>query len=367
MTYNESPSPDDLTIKSPKVSLDSLGTSAPDTLPNAPKIPAAETVYRVSAVATAPPPPPLSRESAARERTRKRRVSGTAGGEWAWVIIAVALLGVVIMLSLAMFVALRVARNMPDTLPTAQVAFSALPTAVELGGDGIGGAVGDVLIFSDGTTVELQPWDGESRLTILLLGLDRRPGETGLNFRTDTIMLISIDPKTNSVGLMSIPRDLYVEVPGYSGLRRINEPMVLGEIREEGLGPRLAMETVQYNFGIYIHNYIIVDFQAFIGIVDAIGGIDIEIDYNISDPSYPSMNYGYDPFYLRAGQHTLDGLNALKFARTDTGITIFGGQSVSKWCYTPFAKSCHVRIFSRKCSRKRLYFGTRSAPIFTRG
>jgi LCP family protein required for cell wall assembly len=320
MTYNESPN--DFTVKSPKVP-EAPVDAAPETLPNANKLQAAETVYRVSAVPTAPPPPPLSRESAARERARKRRTSGAAGGEWAWVIIAVALLGVVIMLSLAMFVALRVARNMPDTLPTAQVAFSALPTAVELGGDGIGGDVGDTLIFSDGTTVELRPWDGESRLTILLLGLDRRPGETGLQFRTDTIMLISIDPKTNRVGLMSIPRDLYVEVPGYSGLRRINEPMVLGEIREEGLGPRLAMETVQYNFGIYIHNYIIVDFQAFIGIVDAIGGIDIEIDYNISDPSYPSMNYGYDPFYLRAGQHTLNGVNALKFARTRHGDNDF--------------------------------------------
>jgi LCP family protein required for cell wall assembly len=123
--------------------------------------------------------------------------------------------------------------------------------------------------------------------------------------------------------MVSVPRDLYIEIPGFYGMHRINEPMVLGELREPGYGPRLLMQTIQHNLKIRVDNYIIVDFQAFIGIVDAIGGIDIEIDYNISDSSYPSMNYGYEAFYLKAGKHTLDGTTALKFARTRHGDNDF--------------------------------------------
>ncbi|HEX2620748.1 MAG TPA: LCP family protein, partial [Phototrophicaceae bacterium] len=176
---------------------------------------------------------------------------------------------------------------------------------------------------NDGTKVSLKPWDGTSRLTILLIGLDRRPGETGLGYRTDTLMLVSLDPQTNTVGLLSVPRDLYVDIPGFYGMHRINEPMVLGELREPGYGPQLTMETLQYNLAIRVDNYLIVDFNAFIGLVDAIGGIDVDLAYNIYDSSYPSMNYGYEPFSLNAGHHTLDGVTALKFARTRHGDNDF--------------------------------------------
>jgi LCP family protein required for cell wall assembly len=179
-------------------------------------------------------------------------------------------------------------------------------------------ATGQMIQFEDGTRVALEAWDGQSRLTILLMGIDRRPGETGLSFRTDTMLLLSLDPRTGEIGMLSIPRDLLVTVPGY-GERRVNEPMVIGELREVGYGPRLAMETVQYNLGIRVNHYVVVDFAAFVAIVDALGGIEIEIDYTINDPLYPSMNYGYDPFFLRAGTHILDGQTALKFARTRHG------------------------------------------------
>jgi LCP family protein required for cell wall assembly len=100
--------------------------------------------------------------------------------------------------------------------------------------------------------------------------------------------------------------------------------MVLGELQQPGYGPQLAMQTVQYNLGIRVHDYLVVDFNTFITIVDAIGGIDIDVPYNISDPEYPDMNYGYDPFYIRAGQHHLDGATALKYARTRHGDSDFG-------------------------------------------
>jgi polyisoprenyl-teichoic acid--peptidoglycan teichoic acid transferase len=282
----------------------------------------ADNVYRNPLNPSPPPPPSLTRESSVRERARRRQTTPRRkGGEWAWVVIAAAMLGVAVMVSLSMFIVLRMSQEQPEILPTAQVAFSALPTPVDFRGDGKGGP--GALVFSDGTKVELKPWDGESRMTILLIGLDRRPQEKGLGYRTDTLLLISLNPKDNTVGILSVPRDLYIDVPGFYGMHRINEPMVLGELREPGYGPRLLMETIQSNLNMRVDNYIIVDFKAFIGIVDALGGIDIEIDYNISDPSYPSMNYGYEAFYLKAGKHTLDGNTALKFARTRHGDNDF--------------------------------------------
>ena len=66
-------------------------------------------------------------------------------------------------------------------------------------------------------------------------------------------------------------------------------------------GPRLLQQTVSWNLGMRIHNYVLIDFQAVIDIVDHLGGIEVTIDYTINDQRYPDMNYGYDPFYLPAG------------------------------------------------------------------
>jgi anionic cell wall polymer biosynthesis LytR-Cps2A-Psr (LCP) family protein len=79
------------------------------------------------------------------------------------------------------------------------------------------------------------------------------------------------------------------------------------------------METVQYNLGIRVNHYIVVDFQAFVQIVDSLGGIEVTTDYVIDDQYYPTMDYRYERFYLPAGRNTLDGQTALKFARTRHG------------------------------------------------
>lgn len=159
-------------------------------------------------------------------------------------------------------------------------------------------------------------WNGGSRLTVLVMGLDRRPGYTGLGYRTDSMMLVSVDPETGSAGILSIPRDLYVNVPGYAALQRINTPMVLGEYESAGGGPALAVETVQYNFGIRVHHYLVVDFEAVIALIDAIGGIEINVPYAIADYAFPDMADGYDPLVLNAGLQRMDGATALKYART---------------------------------------------------
>lgn len=261
------------------------------------------------------PPPPPERESPVRERVRYRERQRKAGADWAWVIAAAVLLGTVILIGIVILFAFRVNAEFASTA----IDTAALPTPVDVRVDYSGRSPlvsGRTLTLGDGTTVELAPWDGETRLTLLLMGIDRRPGETGLAYRTDTMMLISLDPQQDMLGILSIPRDLWVDVPGYGALQRVNVPMVLGELQCAGCGPDLAIETIQYNLGMRIHGYAVVDFEVFTTLVDAIGGIDLDVPHAIYDYDYPSMDYGYEPFIIEAGIQHLDGQTALKYART---------------------------------------------------
>lgn len=153
------------------------------------------------------------------------------------------------------------------------------------------------------------------RINIVLMGIDRRPGEPFIS-RTDSIMIVSVHPEKQTVSILSIPRDLYVVVPGY-GRDRINTAFVYGSLGNNPMGGAiLSVQTIEYNLGIPIDHYILVDFSAVIQGVDALGGIDVYVPYDINDPLFPDMNYGYDPLYIPAGQHHFDGLTALKYART---------------------------------------------------
>lgn len=158
-------------------------------------------------------------------------------------------------------------------------------------------------------------WQGKERITILLLGIDQRPGEDPDVARTDTIMLLTLDPQTKSAGMMSIPRDLYVPLPD-RGMDRINTAHVYG-------GPEFAKRAIEYNFGIPIQHYARVDFTALTSLVDLVGGVDVYNDEDINDTSYPDNNYGYEPFVLAKGWHNLDGKTALKYARTRHGSSDF--------------------------------------------
>jgi LCP family protein required for cell wall assembly len=262
------------------------------------------------------PLPPVETSAYVPPRTRRRSRRRRNHVEWAWVVIALALLSVVIVLSMSVTLLVRATTQGIAVMPTA---VAALPTAVDarLNYDQFGGLViGSQVTLDDGRSIVLQPWNGSSRFTVLVMGMDRRPGETGLAYRTDTMMLVSLDPRSQRLGILSIPRDLYVEVPGYGQLQRVNSALVLGELQQTNYGPTLAMQTVQYNFGIRIHNYILLDFNGVINLIDLIGGIDIVVPYDIIDYDYPDMNYGYDPLILRAGPQHMDGATALKFART---------------------------------------------------
>ncbi len=162
-------------------------------------------------------------------------------------------------------------------------------------------------------------WEGKERVNVLILGIDRRAGQSG-TFRTDSMLVLTLDPVTKTGGVLSIPRDLWVPIPGY-GVARINTAHFYGD-RDDypGGGPALAAKTVENNLGIPIHFYVRIDFDAFVELVDRIGGIDIYVEKEIYDRTYPSNDpadpYGFDPLHIEAGQQHFDGQLALKFART---------------------------------------------------
>lgn len=160
-------------------------------------------------------------------------------------------------------------------------------------------------------------WQRTERVNLLLLGADKRPDET--IYRTDTLIVVTLDPATKTAGMLSIPRDLWVPIPGY-GESRINQAFVLGEVKKyPGGGPALAMRTVQEFLGVPIHGYILVDFDGFRKLIDQIGGIDVMVEKPIDDTQYPTDDYGYQEVHIPAGLVHMDGDLALKYARVRHG------------------------------------------------
>lgn len=156
-----------------------------------------------------------------------------------------------------------------------------------------------------------QPWDGANRVNILIMGLDIRDWEGEGPSRTDTMLLFTLDPVTRSAGMLSIPRDLWVNIPGFE-YGKINTAYYLGEAYQvPGGGPGLAIETVEELLGVPINYYAQVDFIAFERIVDEIGGIEIDIPEEIRvDPLGPDNTVVLEP-----GIQILDGPTALAYAR----------------------------------------------------
>ncbi len=168
-----------------------------------------------------------------------------------------------------------------------------------------------------------QVYTGTERVNILVMGIDQRAGEDG-PWRTDSMMVLTIDPVTLRGGILSIPRDLWVPIWAYNMQGKINTANFIGD-RDgyPGGGPALAAATVEYNFGIRIHHYARVNFAAFVELVDRIGGIDICVEEEINDSYYPDEAYGYDPLHIPAGCQHFDGELALKYARTRHGGSDF--------------------------------------------
>jgi LCP family protein required for cell wall assembly len=138
-------------------------------------------------------------------------------------------------------------------------------------------------------------------INIVLLGSDKRPNSGA--WRTDSMIIVSVDPEANLVRLLSIPRDLWVYIPGH-GYNRVNTADLWGELDRKGGGPERVKRTIHHNLGIPIHYYVRVDFAGFIKIIDAVGGIDVDVECPLPD------------IKLSAGMHHMSGQDALRYARS---------------------------------------------------
>ncbi len=153
--------------------------------------------------------------------------------------------------------------------------------------------------------------NSDKGINILLIGQDRREGETGRT-RSDTIILCTVNKVTKTMTLTSFMRDLYVQIPGYHD-QRINVPYVLG-------GMNLLDQTLKVNFGVQVDGNVEVDFFGFIDIVNLMGGVEMEL--TAAEADYMNQNVSSDVddgsskyWDLRAGVNQLTGSQALSYAR----------------------------------------------------
>ena len=156
----------------------------------------------------------------------------------------------------------------------------------------------------------------ESQINILLLGSDERiNGEEPP--RTDTLLLLTLDLRRQTAGMISLPRDLWLPIPGYNLTSKVNTAYAIGEQRGYPFGgAQLVKDTVSSFIGQPVQYYVQADFNGFVRFIDEIGGITVNVPQTIHDPEYPTTDYGYQTFYLEAGTRILDGQTALKYART---------------------------------------------------
>lgn len=161
-----------------------------------------------------------------------------------------------------------------------------------------------------------EPWNGTDRVNILLMGLDFRDWQRGEGPpRTDSMMLVTLDPISRTGGMLSIPRDLWVEIPGFEH-NRINTAYFLGEAnRLPGGGPGLAMKTVEGLLGVPIEYYAVIEFSTFERMIDEIGGIELWIEEDIRVATIDAQGKGHSLLLEGGKGHKLNGSEALAYAR----------------------------------------------------
>jgi LCP family protein required for cell wall assembly len=141
----------------------------------------------------------------------------------------------------------------------------------------------------------------EGQVNILLLGSDQRPNDGG--FRTDTIILLTVNPADGSAHLTSFPRDLYVYIPGWT-VQRINTAFAFGGFETLAL-------TMEYNFGVVPDHYVMINLWSFIDVIDSLGGIDVEVGRTLCD-----HREGHGDYCVYQGTETMDGDEALWYVRS---------------------------------------------------
>lgn len=170
-------------------------------------------------------------------------------------------------------------------------------------------------------------WDRHGPLNILLLGEDFDHCGAQMevtHHKTDTMILVRVDPAAGTATMMSLPRDLYVIIPGH-GPKKLTMAHYLGELTEyeDGGGPGLLRDVIRSNFGLPVHRFVRIDFEGFKDIVDAVGPITVDVPADEQDPTlglyddrYPDGSCGYMTIEFPPGANELDGEKALQYARS---------------------------------------------------
>ena len=174
----------------------------------------------------------------------------------------------------------------------------------------------------EASQLDVPEWSSKERVNIILLGTDRRDNEPDVT-RTDTLLIVSIDPVTKSAGVLSLPRDLWVNIPGY-GFERVNTAFEIGEFQKKGGGPALLRKTIEGLLGVPIHHYALVGFTGFRKVVDQLGGVVVDVERPFRDDEFPQGNYGTRRIIFQTGLQVLDGETALWFVRSRHADSDFG-------------------------------------------
>lgn len=159
-------------------------------------------------------------------------------------------------------------------------------------------------------------WGGKTFIDVLVLGVDRRPD--GGDQNSDVIFIARVDLIEEKISAVSLPRDLFVDVPGvYTG--KINGAYNAGVAAapdDRTAGVVVIRDTIEQLYGVYIDGYVMIDFDGFEEVIDAVGGIDITVPEAIVDEAYPTIDYGTERVEFKAGRQHMDGDLALKYVRT---------------------------------------------------
>jgi polyisoprenyl-teichoic acid--peptidoglycan teichoic acid transferase len=166
---------------------------------------------------------------------------------------------------------------------------------------------------------EIPAWQDTDRINILLMGVDQRGDETFEDrFRTDTMIVVQVDPIRRTMGVLSFPRDLWVRIPGFQA-NKIAFANYLGDGGDlPGGGPGLAKSTIYENFGIRVDYFVQINFDVFLTVVDVLApeGITINVTEEIFDPDYPDTGRGTIEVRFEPGQQNMNAERLLQYART---------------------------------------------------
>lgn len=172
---------------------------------------------------------------------------------------------------------------------------------------------GDILSLLGGSQGKLLQGEIDGRVNVLLLGVgdDGHSGST----LSDTMIVASYDTQSKAISMVSIPRDFYAEMPGGGYYTKLNAAHAYGEQDKEGGGPDAAETAIEKISGLPIHYFVRVDFTGLVEVVDAVGGVTVDVERDFCDYGYTKAAY-YNPVCFKAGEQVMDGETALKYARS---------------------------------------------------